>query len=107
MIATSTPSIEVPLIRPIARTVRIGFLPQGDGQRTSLNDLQNAFNARHSPNEILAVPARPPRRRPLHCCALPPKPHGFINPRGSRTLLVTARSFCRRPPVTSDFRPQS
>src|SRR5580704_4267444 len=57
MTATSTPSIEVPLIRPIARTVRIGFLPQGHPQRIVLNYLQIAFNARHSPNERKGSPA--------------------------------------------------
>jgi tyrosyl-tRNA synthetase len=30
-----------------------------------------------------------------------------MNPRGLRTLVATARSFCGRLPVTSDFRPQS
>jgi hypothetical protein len=57
MIATSTPSIEVPLIRPIARTVGIGFLPQGHRQRLFLAYLQIAFNARHSPSESKGSPA--------------------------------------------------
>jgi hypothetical protein len=60
MIATSTPSIEVPLIRPIARTIRIGFFPQGHRQRIVLNYLQIAFNARHSPNESKGSPAGAP-----------------------------------------------
>ena len=43
----------------------------------------------------------------MRCCALPPKSHGRMNPRGSRTHVATAPSFCQRLPVTSDFRPQS
>jgi hypothetical protein len=50
------PSIEVLLIRPIARTVRIGFLPQGHRQPIFLNYLQAAFNARHTPNESNGSP---------------------------------------------------
>jgi tyrosyl-tRNA synthetase len=56
---------------------------------------------------VLALPGQLPRHRPLQCSALPPKSHGFTNPRGSRTLVATARSFCHRLSVTSDFRPQS